>query len=224
MDFGAFYKDSIRFDTARKSAKKCARQLISDHFFTLAAGAFLGLSFAFGMYYAFRFFAFLLSATGRDFNFPLMFAAYFLAFPGILGTIRFFTLFHQTGKADFYAIFHSFFTPKEFGRSLSRSLFCLVSLAFALSPFALCAAAPYAFAAGEKVILVFEILSFFLLTAGILAWLSFITERRLKREIADFYLSFLLHLAVAFLTKGVYLIFLVPYICLSFIFLKEKPP
>ncbi len=223
MDFDKYYKNSVSSDTRRKNAKKSARSAISDRFFTYAAAAFIGLAFCFGLYYMFRLFAFLLSAVNINLDYLFAVMVYFLTFPVLWGVTTFYSSFSKTGKADFYLIFQSFFTFGAFGESLKRSLLCLVVLGLLLFPFALTAALPYIFGTSEKITVVFEVISLFLFAAGALMWLSYISGGSFKRENADFYLSFLIHFIVASITKGIYLLFLFPYICVSFIYFKEKP-
>ncbi|MDD4125372.1 MAG: hypothetical protein PHW77_06600 [Eubacteriales bacterium] len=171
----------------------------------------------------FRFFSFLLTAVNVNFDYLFAAMVYFLCFPVIKGIYNFNSSFLLTGKINLYIIFKSYYNAQAFVESLEHSLLCLIMLGFLIFPFALTAALPYIFYTEDRITIVFEVASLFLLVFGSLLWLSFLSGKKLKREYAYFYLSFLIHYAIAYFTKGLYLLFLFPYISISFIYFKEKP-
>jgi hypothetical protein len=85
-----------------------------------------------------------------------------------------------------------------------------------LFPFAFTAALPYIFHTEDKITLIYEILSLFLLVAGSLMWLSFVYKKKITRENVYFFLSFIIHYAIAYFTKGIYLLYLFPYVWVAF--------
>ncbi|NLN55817.1 MAG: hypothetical protein GX148_05915 [Clostridiales bacterium] len=206
----------------RKNAKSKAREKLSERFFTFIAGVLLGFAFCFGVFYSFRLLAFLLTAVKADLDYLFYVTVYFITFPVISGTVKYCCVFLLTGKVNLYIIFAGFYSVESFVKSLENSLLCLVALLFLLFPFLLSAAIPYIFMTPDRVTLVFEVISLFLLIGGIVYWLSFVSSGNLKREYASFYLSFLLHYVIAYFTKGIYLLFLFPYICVSFYYYREK--
>lgn len=216
MDFNEIYHKQLTLEGMRKDAKRKARGIISDRFFTLAAGTLTGFGFCLGIFYSFRLLAFVLTAADINLDYLFGVLVYFICFPVILGVTEFCRCFLLTGKADFYIIFKSYYNLSSFLLYAEYSLLCLVVLLFLLFPFLLVTAIPYLFGAKEKTILVFEVISLFLLVYGVIYWLSFVFSKKLKSDYAGFYLSFLGHFIIAVLTRGLYLLFLFPYLCLSF--------
>ncbi|MFA7099034.1 MAG: hypothetical protein WC143_03010 [Eubacteriales bacterium] len=223
IDLSQLYKESMVRDDRRRTAKKKARSAISDGFFVYAAGAGLAMSLCFFVVNAIRLALFMLTPLKLNLTFFFAVIVYFLCFPLLYGGALFIYGFYLTKKVNFLLIFKYYLSWRAFYKGLQNSLLALLTLGGLAFPFAAVSALPYLIGASEKETLIFEVVSLFLAASGGLMWFSFLTYKKISRENVDFFLSFLPHYAIAYFTKGIYLIFLFPYICLSARFFKEKP-
>lgn len=218
MSYGEYYAKSIENDKKQQSAKKLARSEIFNYFFVYITSFALCMLFCGSLFLVLRYGVFLAKLFGFDIRFLLYTVWLFLSLPVISGCFGFcfeFSVTHSRKSIKMFSCFSSF---EEFAKSAKLSLYIIVSFCVCLFPFILFAALPYKLDFDEKGILIFEVLSLFLLICGVFCWLSLIAEGRITRKTVYFFLSFIFHLILVYFSRGAWLLWLLPYGGISYKF------
>ena len=188
-----------------KLAKAAARKQISDRFFTYSFASLLTLMPCVCAYYIAAALLFAVKAEA---------AALLPAFIAATALIGGFAVFcresTERGSRRFTLIFTSA------ARGLPKRLaFCAVSAAMCALPPAVLYYIPFASNGGEQTHLVFEILSLTAAAVGATVFASLIAFGSARPERLRFTASFLPHIIAVWLTRGAWLVLLLPYFTLA---------